>query len=222
MVSPETGKTTFLVSLCAGPGGFCEQGAKVLILGNEERTTRTKLRAIQSCAGMTRSEIADNPDLATSRYLRVRDNLIMKDVQEWDLDRISNYCRMIKPDVLIVDQADKVGVSGQFNSSHERLRELYRCLRELAKRHDCAVIGVSQASAEAEGKTRVDFSMMEGSKTGKAAEADVVLGIGKHSGTNEDGEPDHTRFLTISKNKLSGYHGSIPVMIEPEIGRYTE
>ena len=87
--------------------------------------------------------------------------------------------------------------SGQFNSSHERLRELYRCLRELAKRHDCAVIGVSQASAEAEGKTRVDFSMMEGSKTGKAAEADVVLGIGKHSGTNEDGEPDHTRFLTI-------------------------
>ena len=110
MARPETGKTTFLVSLCAGPGGFCEQGAKVLILGNEERTTRTKLRAIQSCAGMTRSEIADNPDLATSRYLRVRDNLIMKDVQEWDLDRISNYCRMIKPDVLIVDQADKVGV----------------------------------------------------------------------------------------------------------------
>ena len=95
-------------------------------------------------------------------------------------------------------------------------------MRELAKRHDCAVIGVSQASAEAEGKTRVDFSMMEGSKTGKAAEADVVLGIGKHSGTNEDGEPDHTRFLTISKNKLSGYHGSIPVMIEPEIGRYRE
>ena len=78
-----------------------------------------------------------------------------------------------------------------------------------------------QASADGEGKTRIDFSMAEGSKTGKAAEADVILGIGKHSGDNEDGLPDNTRFLTISKNKLSGYHGTIPVMIEPEIGRYS-
>jgi replicative DNA helicase len=54
---PETGKSAFLISIIAGPGGFCQQGAKVLYLGNEERTTRTKLRAIQACSGMTREEI---------------------------------------------------------------------------------------------------------------------------------------------------------------------
>lgn len=218
---PETGKSAFLISIIAGPGGFCQQGAKVLYLGNEERTTRTKLRAIQACSGMTREEITSNPDLAMSKYQAIKDRLIMKDVQEWDLDTINAYCEKIKPDAVFIDQADKVTISGLYNSSHERLRELYRSLRELAKRHDCALIGVSQASAEAEGKTRVDFSMLEGSKTGKAAEADLIIGIGKAS-SGDDNEPDNRRFINVSKNKLSGFHGYVIAMIEPEISRYTE
>ena len=218
---PETGKSAFLISIIAGPGGFCQQGAKVLYLGNEERTTRTKLRAIQACSGMTREEITNNPDLAMSKYQAIKDRLIMKDVQEWDLDTINAYCEKIKPDAVFIDQADKVTISGLYNSSHERLRELYRSLRELAKRHDCALIGVSQASAEAEGKTRVDFSMLEGSKTGKAAEADLIIGIGKAS-SGDDNEPDNRRFINISKNKLSGFHGYVIAMIEPEVSRYVE
>jgi replicative DNA helicase len=218
---PETGKSAFLISIIAGPGGFCQQGAKVLYLGNEERTTRTKLRAIQACSGMTREEITSNPDLAMSKYQAIKDRLIMKDVQEWDLDTINAYCEKIKPDAVFIDQADKVTISGLYNSSHERLRELYRSLRELAKRHDCALIGVSQASAEAEGKTRVDFSMLEGSKTGKAAEADLIIGIGKAS-SGDDNEPDNRRFINVSKNKLSGFHGYVIAMIEPEVSRYVE
>lgn len=223
MARPETGKTTFMVSLCAAPGGFCHQGARVIYLANEERSTRTMLRAIQACSGMTREEIAEDPDTAVAAYRPIKDNLIMKDVQDWNLDRIDSYCHVMKPDVLIVDQADKVGLAGvQYQSSHERLRELYRLLRELGKKHDCAVIGICQASADAQGKTRIDFSMAENSRTGKAAECDVFLGIGRHNGDNEDGLPDNTRFLTISKNKISGYHGTIPCMIEPDIGRYVE
>lgn len=220
LARPETGKTSFLVSLTAGPGGFCDQGAKVLFLGNEERTERTMLRAVQSASGMTRQQIADDPDTAMAAFSCAKANLEMMSVVDWNLDTVESFVHKMKPDVLIIDQSDKVGVSGQYQATHERLRELYRRLRELAKRHNCALIGVSQASAEAEGKTRVDFSMAEGSKTGKAAEADVILGIGKHSGDNEDGQPDHTRFLTISKNKLSGYHGTIAVMMEPDIARY--
>jgi len=219
---PETGKSAFVVSLIAGPNGFCQQGAKVLYLGNEEKTTRTKLRAIQACSGMTRPEIAEHPDLAVSMYMSIRDRLIMKDTQEWDLDKIDGYCEIHKPDIIIIDQADKVNISGSYNASHERIRELYRSLRELAKRHDCALLGVSQASADAEGRTRIDFSMLEGSKTGKAAEADLIIGIGKHNGNGEDQDPDHTRFLNISKNKLSGYHGCIICNIQPEISRYVE
>lgn len=220
LARPETGKTSFLVSLMAGPGGFCDQGARVLYLGNEEATERTMLRAVQSASGMTRQQIADDPKTAMAAFTCAKANLEMKSVVDWDLDRVEAYVHKMKPNVLVIDQSDKVGVSGHYQATHERLRELYRRIRELAKRHNCALIGVSQASNDAENKTRVTYAMAEGSKTGKGAEADVILGIGKHSGDNEDGEQDNTRFLTISKNKLSGYHGTIAVMMEPDIARY--
>lgn len=218
---PETGKSAFVVSITAGPRGFCSQGARVLYLGNEEATRRTKLRAIQAWTGMTREEIAQNPDVAETRYIAIRDRLVMKDAQEWDMAKVDAYCKKIKPDVLILDQLDKVNIAGTFGATHEKLREVYRQARELAKRHECALIGVSQASAEAEGRTRLDFSMLDGSKTGKAAEADLICGIGRHSGEDDDG-PDTTRFITVSKNKLSGWHGNVICNIQPEISRYVE
>ena len=216
---PETGKTAFVVSIAAGPNGFCQQGAKVLYLGNEESAKRTKLRAMQAWTGMKKDEIKDSPDLAMSRYMAIRDRLIMKDIQEKDMAWVDSYIGHIKPDVVIIDQLDKVNLSGSFNASHERLRELYRQARELAKRHEIALIVLSQASADAEGRTRLDFSTLEGSKTGKASEADLIIGIGKHSAQDDD-EPNNVRFLNISKNKLSGYHGVIACNIEPEVSRY--
>lgn len=219
---PEVGKTAFVISICAGPNGFCQQGAKVLYLGNEEKTTRTKLRAIQACSGMNREEIAANPDLAMSKYMSIKDRLIMKDIQEWDLDRVDSYCELNKPDVIILDQGDKINIAGSYNASHERIRELFRSIRELSKRHNAALLTVSQASADAEGKTRIDFSMLEGSKTGKAAEADVIFGLSKYSSNTDDDAPDNTRFINISKNKLSGYRGCIICNIEPEVSRYVE
>ena len=218
---PETGKSALAVSLCAAPDGFCQQGAKVLYIGNEEATRRTKLRAIQSFTGMTTTDIQANPDLASSRYLAIRDRLIMKDAQEWDMTMLDGYVARIKPDILVVDQLDKVNISGQFGGTHEKLREIYRQARELAKRHECGIIAVSQASAEAEGRVRLDFSMMENSRTGKAAEADLICGVGKSSGEDDDG-PDPTRFLQISKNKLSGWHGQIICNLQAEITRYVD
>jgi replicative DNA helicase len=218
---PETGKSALAVSLCSAPDGFCQQGAKVLYIGNEEATRRTKLRAIQSFTGMTTTDIQANPDLASSRYLAIRDRLIMKDAQEWDMTMLDGYVARIKPNILVVDQLDKVNISGQFGGTHEKLREIYRQARELAKRHECGIIAVSQASAEAEGRVRLDFSMMENSRTGKAAEADLICGVGKSSGEDDDG-PDPTRFLQISKNKLSGWHGQIICNLQAEITRYVD
>ena len=79
------------------------------------------------------------------------------------------------------------------------------------------MIGVSQASADAHDRERIGFDMMENSKTGKAAEADLIIGIGKH-GTLDS--LDTTRVMCISKNKISGYHGEITCNIEPQLSRY--
>lgn len=215
---PETGKSSFGVSLSAAPGGWCQQGARVLMLGNEESMKRTRLRAIQAWNGWSSKEVEAKPEEAVARFAAIKDRFIMKDVQEWDFNKVDRYITRFKPDIVIIDQLDKVNIDGSYNSSHEKLREVYRRAREMAKRHECALVAVSQASADAEGRTRLDFSMMENSKTGKAAEADLIIGIGKH-GQSDDGEPDTMRFLNVSKNKLSGYHGVVPCNLL-ENGRY--
>jgi KaiC/GvpD/RAD55 family RecA-like ATPase len=220
--TPETGKSSFVVSCCAGPGGWCEQGAKILFLGNEETTRRTKVRAYQAWCGMNEQELIDRNEEAKRKYSAIKSNMLMKDVQDWDLNRIEAFIDKVKPDIICLDQGDKIQIGGQYNAGHERLRELYRRLRETAKRYDAAVISVSQASAEAEHKTKLSYTMMEGSKIGKAAESDLIIGIGRHSGETEGGEPDPTRFLTVSKNKLSGWHGTIPVVLEAGVSRYVQ
>lgn len=216
--TPETGKTAFVVSLSLAPGGFVDQGFRVAILGNEESTRRTVVRAYSAATGMTKDEIlADTEKAKAIMYARCRNSISFKDTQDWDLDKIERYIQRKKADVVFIDQADKISISGNFNASHERLRELYRRLREAAKKCGCAIIGISQASAEAEGCTRLSYTMMEGSKIGKAAEADLIIGIGK-ADLQED---DNLRYLTVSKNKISGWHGTKIVSINPDISRYT-
>lgn len=217
--NPNVGKTAFICSLALSPGGFIDQGFRVAFLGNEEATKRTVVRAYSASTGLTKQEVFDDTAKAKVIYNARTQNLVsFKDTQDFDLDMIDRYLARKAADIVFIDQADKVMIGGNFNASHERLRELYRRLRELAKKHNCAIFGVSQASAEAEGRTRLSYTMMEGSKIGKAAEADLILGIGKQALEEED----NLRYITVSKNKISGWHGTVTCQIQPDISRYVD
>lgn len=218
---PETGKTASHISLCYGPGGFAEQGASVHTMVNEEPAKRTMLRAISAWTGMSRQEIEQDAQFARDEWANVKDNVNMFDAQGVSIDEVDAYCERHKPDVLVIDQLDKVQVNGMFQRTDEKLREIYTQAREIAKRHSLALIAVSQASAEAQGKTILNPSEMEGSKTGKFAEADVIIGIGCHA-VGMDEEPDYTRHLTVGKNKITGWHGTIVCLIEPRVSRYVD
>jgi len=214
---PESGKTAFWVNLVGGIQGFASQGAKVHALINEEPAVRTQMRVINAHTGMTKDEIIDNMDVAKDKWKDIKDNVKLMDTVDWTIDDVNNHCEQHKPDILIIDQLDKVNVVGNFSRTDEKLRAVYTGAREIAKRHDCCVIAISQASADAHGKTSISFDMMENSKTGKAAEADLIIGIGKHGSLDS---LDTTRVLCISKNKISGYHGEITCNIEPQLSRY--
>jgi replicative DNA helicase len=218
---PEVGKTAFGVSLSCGPGGWCDQGLKVAILGNEEATEKTMLRCYSAWTGMTKPEISAAPHLAIERFELIEDKLTLMNIMGWPIDEVEAYIKHVEADAVIIDQGDKVSVPGNYDAPHLRLRELYTRLREVPKRTNSALLAVSQISADGEGKTVITPDMMEGSKTGKFAEADLIIGIGKYP-DNPDGTPDPIRFLTVGKNKISGYHGTIPVKIEPEISRYVD
>jgi hypothetical protein len=117
---------------------------------------------------------------------------------------------------------DKVRVPGAFAREDQMLRAVYREAREIGNRHNCVVLGFSQLSAEAEGKTQLNQAMLEGSRTGKAAEADLMLLIGRGASSDASTEDDGIRYINIAKNKLNGVQRKIPVMLHREIGRYTE
>lgn len=221
--TPETGKTAFVLSLALGPGGYVDQGHKVLIIGNEESTKDTIKRAYGTALGYTKERVADDRDKAELIFkAKMQGSLIMYDAQDWDIDKVEAALAKHKPAAVFIDQLDKISVKGSYNATHERLGEIYRRARESAKRHNCVIWGISQASNDATGKTRVTYDMMAGSKISKAAEADIIIGLGKHSGSSDDSEEDPTRFITVSKNKINGWHNTIICNLHGEVSRYVE
>jgi len=214
---PETGKTAFWVSLVANEGGFASQGAKIVALINEEPAVRTQMRLINAHTGMTRDEIKENTSQASELWSQINTNIKLLDTVDWNLDDVNKYLETHKTDILIIDQLDKVNVSGTFARTDEKLRAIYTGARELAKRHNICVIALSQASADGHNKLNLSFDMMENSKTGKAAEADLIIGIGKR----ETGNPNEPmRQLNISKNKINGVHAEVNAFINPQLSRY--
>ena len=142
---PNTGKTSFHASLVAAPGGFAHQGAKCIVLCNEERYDRVAGRYLCAASSMSLKEVKENRALALS--------------------------------------------------------------------------------AAAEGIVRVDQSMLEGSKTGKAAEADLMILISKNSLVVNEGaseqEEDTQRHLVVAKNKLTGgWHGTIHCNLDGNRSQY--
>jgi len=214
---PESGKTAFWVNLVAGIDGFASQGAKVCALINEEPAIRTQMRLINAHTGMTFDEIRADMDVTKEKWAEIKQNIKILDTVDWSLDEVDEFVQKEKPDILVIDQLDKVNVKGNFARTDEKLRAVYTGAREIAKRNNCCVIAISQASADGHGKMELTFDMMEGSKTGKAAEADVIIGVGFRDKVDTE---QNVRGLYISKNKITGWHGQITCMIQPELSRY--
>ena len=214
---PEAGKTAFWISLVANRNGFASQNIKVHALINEEPAIRTQMRLINCWTGMAKEEISVNIDKAKQEWNKIKSNVRIVDTVNWDLDQVDAYCKKHNPEILVIDQLDKVSAKGNFARTDEKLRAIYMGAREIAKRNDCCVIAVSQASADAHGMTMLSFDMMENSKTGKAAEADLIIGIGQQNIVDSEAT---LRTLCVSKNKITGWHGRIDCVINPFLSRY--
>jgi len=217
---PNTGKTSFHASMIAAPHGFAAQGAKCLILCNEEAAKKVRKRYACAGTGMTQDEQQVNFAKAAMRYSKVQDNLVMVDGTAKDLTWVEAAIKAVKPDIVILDMGDKFAPRTS-DKTDIYLRDASIHARNLAKQYDCAIFWLSQLSAAAEGLATPDQSMLEGSKTGKAAEADLMLLIGKTKIMEGHGQDDSERHLNVAKNKISGFHGRITCRILAEIAQYT-
>jgi hypothetical protein len=217
---PNTGKTSFHASLIASPGGFAHQGAKCIILCNEEPTHRVGARYLTAAAGMSAREVRDNMSKAQALYAPVMNNIKIKEAGGRDMAWVESVCKSYQPDVLVLDMGDKFGVQGSFARQDEALKACAIYARQIAKTYDCAVFYMSQLSAEAEGRAQLNQSMMEGSRTGKAAEADLMILIGKSPTVEGQEEDSPLRHINIVKNKLNGWHGMVNCELNYQTARY--
>jgi len=226
---PETGKTTFL---CSEVTYFAEQiqsqgGGAVAWFNNEEKGTKVLRRIVQAALGSTAIDLGRDVDSTTTAF-KVRigpDTIRFFDHAEPHRALIERACAQIKPKIIVIDQLDKVK---GFDGEREDLRQgkIYQWARELAKKNDSAVIGVTQADGTAEGVRRLSMDYVANAKTSKQAEADFILGIGA---SHEEGY-ERVRYISICKNKLLGgsdteesrRHDFFEVLIRPEIARYED
>lgn len=215
MARVEVGKTAFAVSLAASPRGFADQGAQVYYYANEEKAIRTKARAVSAYTGIPALELALKIEEAKIEFNKIKENLKFFECRDKNILDLEAHIKRHKPDIVIVDQLDKLNVHGSFAREDERLGELYIRFRDILARNDCAGIGMSQANAEAEGKTILSTANMALARTSKPAELDILFGIGKSSLHNEN-----TRIINVLKDKVRGYHGEVICQIIPELSRY--
>jgi len=217
---PNTGKTSFHASLIAAPGGFAHQGANCIILCNEEGYHRVGARYLTAATGMTMQEIKNNPSKARDIYAPVKERIKIKDATGRDMSWVESICKSYKPDIVILDMGDKFARTAGFARADEALKANAIHARQIAKQHECAVFYMSQLSADAEGKVLLNQSMMEGSRTGKAAEADLMVLIAKNPVVDGQDEEDTQRHLNVVKNKLTGWHGVVHCELEYKTARY--
>ncbi len=212
---PEVGKTTFCCFLASS---YIRQGFHVVYWANEEPAARIKLRIIQSYFGLTKEEmVAQRFELLEVYKKEIEPYLTIMDSVGTSIEEVDEYAKLNKPDIMFCDQLDKFRIKGEYNRGDERLKETYVSAREIAKRNTCLVWAVSQASYDAHDRQFIDYAMLDNSKTGKAGEADIIIGIGKTGSSEVD---NVVRHICISKNKINGWHGMINAQIDISRGVY--
>ena len=217
---PNTGKTSFHASIIASEGGFIDQGAKCVVLCNEEAYKRVGLRYLYCKSNMSSDQVLEKRKVALERYEPVRQLLSIKDATDKRMDYVEQLAKSVSPDIIVLDMGDKFATAGS-DRSDIYLKEAAIHARNIAKKYNCVIIWMSQLSAEAEGKINVNQSMLEGSKTGKAAEADLMLLLSKNPDIEGQDSNDPQRHIRLAKNKLTGWHGTVHVELDVETGRYT-
>lgn len=215
------GKSSFHSTLCAGPNGWASQGAKILVLCNEEKPERVASRYMTACTGMTMHQIIADKVSAHRYYDPIKENLKFVDATGKTMKWAEAVIKKHKPDIVVLDIGSKFSEDGASTNNHETLKANAVYARNIGKLYGCLVVYCTQLSAEAEGKIVLSQAMIEGSKTGLAGESDLMILIARNPPMNDQTEDDGMRYLNIVKNKISGIHRIVNCEFDYHTGVYS-
>ena len=215
------GKSSFHSSLCAAPHGWAHQGAKILVLCNEEKPERVASRYMTAATGMTMPQIIADKTTAHRLYDPIKDNLKFVDATGKTMRWAEAVIKKHKPDIVVLDIGSKFAEDGAASNNHETLKANAVYARNIGKMYGCLVVYCTQLSAEAEGKIVLSQAMIEGSKTGLAGESDLMILVARNPPMNDQTEDDGMRYLNIVKNKISGVHRIVNCEFDFQTGVYS-
>lgn len=219
-IAGNTGKTSLIASEVTNFAGQLQDNECILYFNNEEKGNRVQLRLYSAMLGVPIEDILAQREKAKEVFTRRGGSKIkLYDNAYISIEDIDRLCLEYSPRIVVVDIADKVTFRGAGHlEGTMRLKELYRKYREQAKIHGCAFITAGQASAEGHGKKWLEMTHMDWSKTGKAGELDISLGIGKSLEEGKEG----IRYIHVNKNKFTGEEAKISVILNSKTGRYSD
>lgn len=209
----ESGKTALVLTIAAG---FARQGHKGLYFGNEDRSEDMLVRIVSCLTGLTKPQIlADVDGAIAAADAAGLGNIEFVKVAPGTPKQLEEAVEKYQPKWIVIDQLRNLAMKS--DNRVVQLEAAATAARNIAKKHNVAVISVTQAGESARDKPVLDAGDVDFSNVGIPAQADVMIGIG----TNATLENQGVRMISLPKNKLSGDHSSFPVKLNPHISRYT-
>lgn len=196
---PNTGKTSLIISETVQMMPQMKEGKQVVWFNNEESGDKIARRYYAAAAGVPWQELKTMPQEQARKLCAdyPLTNVKMFDIPGGTATQIERTLDACNPGVIVINNLDKVSVGDRGDGNRAvHLTELYQWARKIAKKYDAVVFAIGQAGATAENQKFIRMDMLDGSKTGKAGEADLIIGIANHESGAED-----MRYISIAKNK---------------------
>jgi KaiC/GvpD/RAD55 family RecA-like ATPase len=192
---PDVGKSCFSINAAVGAA---QNSFRVLYIGNEDAPARMVFRILTRFCKEPEHVIKADPkkyyDLAIEKGYA---NLYFLPMSPGTLGEITKWVEKIKPDMLVVDQVRNLKVKPE--SMTVNLEQACIGLRNIAKKYNLVTLLVTQAGDSAEGKTYLNMSDVDSSKTGLQGTLDLLIGLGQ----NAEMKDMKRVVLNFPKNKLS-------------------
>lgn len=228
---PDGGKTSLSLQLALDVLG--QVGGSLLIVNNEESGRRILTRSLTSGLGISLGDIKQAYNIeGGEKYLLERfkeETNVDFDEQVYllesanDVRSIESKIEELKPSVVIFNNLDKVG--GFKGERHENVADLYRWAREVSKKNHCMMLCIGQGAATLVNKKYMAMNDLAESKTAKAGEVDIIIGLGSldsDSPVEVNSKWYQLRYLYTPKQKISGDKIKATLLLDVKTGRFIE
>lgn len=221
----ETGKTAMWVSEVTHMLGQIPEGQTLCIFFNEEGGKEIIYRLYSALLKRTYGQLVAHPADAEKAFMAAGGNkIVFIDRPTLHKNEIERVCARYNPGLIVIDNIDKVA-GFEADRRDLVLGAIYKWARTLAKTY-APILSVGQADTTGHNTKWLNENQMADSKTGKPAEIDFIIGIGRVE--SETGET--VRYISIPKNKLRGdkntdekfRHGKFETLLLAEYSAYKD